>query len=150
MAPGLAVQRRSWGRFATWTLVGATWSLALIGIPSIGLFVLPAAVGTTVVVALRAPSSVGLPGLVTGLGLPPLYVAYLNRNGPGNVCTSSHGVQNCIQALNPWPWLGATVVLVTAGIAIFIVHGPRRFVPAPLHGRCTDTLRPGRPEEDGQ
>ena len=125
-APELAVQHRSWGWFAAWTLVGATWSLTLIGIASIGLFVLPAAVGATVVVALRAPSSSGLPGLVTGLGLPPLWVAYLNRSGPGNVCTSSHGVETCVQALDPWPWLGATIVLVTAGIAIFLAHGPRR------------------------
>ena len=127
MAPELAAQRRSGGWFATWSLVGVTWALALIGIASIGLFVLPAAVGATVVVALRAPSSSGLPGLVTGLALPPLYVAYLNRSGPGNVCTSSHGVQSCIEALDPWPWLGATVVLVTVGIAIFLVHGPRRY-----------------------
>ncbi|MFZ2058677.1 MAG: hypothetical protein WAV54_14830 [Acidimicrobiales bacterium] len=129
MAPELAVQHRAWGWFAAWTLVGATWSLALIGIASIGLLVLPAAVGATVVVALRAPSSNGLAGLVTGLGLPALWVAYLNRSGPGNVCTSGHGVESCIQALDPWPWLGVTVVLVTAGIAIFLVHGPRRYWP---------------------
>jgi hypothetical protein len=88
MAPELAAQRRSWGWFATWTLVGVTWSLALIGIASIGLFVLPAAVGATVVVALRAPSSSGLPGLVTGLALPPLYVAYLGASG---FCMGSPG-----------------------------------------------------------
>ena len=103
MAPQLAAHQRAWGWFTAWASVGATWALALIGIASTGLFVLPLAAGATVVVALRAPSTAGLPGL----GLPPPYVSYLNRSGPGNVCTSSHGRQSCIQALDPWPWLRA-------------------------------------------
>jgi hypothetical protein len=60
-------------------------------------------------------------GAVAGLGVVPLYVAYLNRGGPGNVCSTSASGQSCTTEWSPWPWLGAGVLLITARVAAFVL-----------------------------
>ncbi|MGA2471147.1 MAG: hypothetical protein ABSG64_10700 [Solirubrobacteraceae bacterium] len=46
----------------------------------------------------------------------PLYVAYLNRSGPGNICHYSiHGGESCVQESTPIPWLLVALVLFTVG-----------------------------------
>jgi hypothetical protein len=62
-------------------------------------------------------------GTLTGAGLPFLYVAYLNRQGPGTVCyTDGHGGGGCDEYLNPWPWLAIGVVLIVAGVLLYARH----------------------------
>jgi hypothetical protein len=97
-----------WGYFAGWVAVGGAWSLAFVGIASIGLFILPLALAATVLLAPRTPSGGSAFGLVSGLGLAPLYVAYLNR--PGSV-----------QAWSPWPWAATGATFLTAGVVMFLV-----------------------------
>ncbi|MHB1787167.1 MAG: hypothetical protein ACYCS7_13685 [Acidimicrobiales bacterium] len=113
--------RRRWGSFGAWLLIGAGYALGLIGIFSIGLFVLPVAVVTTVLLARRTSSVPGLPGLIAGLGLPPFYIAYLNRAGPGNVCVTIPGGQSCSQELSPWPWVAAGLLFVIFGVVGFLL-----------------------------
>ena len=122
---------RSRGRFGAWLLVGAAYAVGFVGIASIGIFVLPIAIIGTVLLA-RLPASLrGVPGLIAGLGLPPLYVAYLNRGYGGPACsTNGTAAQHtlgyqCTQALNPWPWLAAGLVLVVAGVVVFVVRSRR-------------------------
>lgn len=50
---------------AWWIAAGATWTLALLGLASIGLFVLPAALVTTAV-AVRREGRRGVVGLLVG------------------------------------------------------------------------------------
>ncbi len=71
--------RLPWVWFTAWLLVGAGYALSLIGIASIGLFVLPLPVLATVLLVRRQHATTGLPGLISGLAVPLLYVAYLNR-----------------------------------------------------------------------
>jgi hypothetical protein len=60
-------------------------------------------------------------GMLTGAGLPFLYVAYVNRQGPGTVCyADGHGGGGCSEYLNPWPWLVIGTVLVISGIVIYV------------------------------
>jgi len=93
----------------------------LIGILSIGIFVLPFAIAGTVFLARRSSSIRGATGIVSGLGLPPLYIAFLNRGGPGNVCTSIPGGQECSQELNPWLWIDAGLFFISLGVMLFVV-----------------------------
>jgi hypothetical protein len=44
-------------------------------------------------------------GLVTGVGLPLLVVAYVQRDGPGTTCWHTATTAGCDQDLNPIPWL---------------------------------------------
>ena len=116
--------RRGWTSFAAWAVVGAIDALALIGIATIGVLVLPVALGATILLARRRSLLCGLPGVIAGLGVPPLYVGYLNRLGPGNVCIAVHAGQACVQEYSPWPWVASGLIFVVAGVALFVARSP--------------------------
>ena len=126
--PALTGPRWAW--FAAWLIIGAGYALSLLGAASIGLFVLPLPVLATILLARRQHAHSGLPGLISGLGIPLLYVAYLNRAGPGTICTTiTGGGQDCTDEWSPWPWLAAGVILLVLGVAAFIArqrHLPRQ------------------------
>jgi hypothetical protein len=110
----------SWVSFTAWLLVGAGYGVSCIGIASIGLFVLPLPVLATLLLVRRRRATRGLPGLISGLAVPVLYVAYLNRAGPGTICTTVTGGQECNGEWSPWPWLAVGVMLFVLGVAVFI------------------------------
>ena len=122
-----AAAARPWAWFGAWLLLGAVWMFALVAILSVGVYVLPVATVATVLLARCASGRPGLPGLVSGLGAPVLYVAYLNRSGPGEVCTVFARRSSCTQEWDPWPWLIVGLAFVAFGIVLFGVRGrPRR------------------------
>jgi hypothetical protein len=119
----------SWGRFFIWLAVGAVYAVALVGIASIGLFVLPFAVIGTVLVMRRTGGKDGLFGLLSGLGIPLLYVSYLNREGPGTVCSHVSGGQSCGGESDPWIWFGIGMSMLFAGTLLFMLRRSHRRVP---------------------
>lgn len=106
------------GWAAAWVALGAGYAFAAVSILSVGIFVLPIVVALTVVVARRPGADVGATALVSGLGLPLLLVAWLNRDGPGTVCTRTATGASCEDQSSPWPWLLAAVALGVAGVAL--------------------------------
>jgi len=112
--------------FAAWMLIGAGYALGLLAALSIGPFVLLVTAAVTVVLATRRETHVGLPGLVSGLSLPVFYVAYLNRSGPGTICTTTATSQSCVKEWNPWPWLAVAVALLLVGCVLFAAANRRR------------------------
>jgi hypothetical protein len=119
--------RHTWGWFAAWAAVGAGYAFCLLALPSIGLFLLPVPVVATLLLV-RRPSerraaTRGRAGLIAGAGLPLLYVAWLNRAGPGEVCTPTGTGQRCEQLSSPWPWLTVALLLAAAGIALHVARG---------------------------
>ncbi|MFJ1970915.1 hypothetical protein ACIO93_19770 [Streptomyces sp. NPDC087903] len=114
---------RPW--FLAWLAIGAAAGLGVLTILTIGLYLLLISVAAALAVAARRRSAVGLPGLLSGVGLPLLYVAYLNRQGPGTVCTTTATGQSCVDEWSPWLWLAAGVVLFLAGAVWFTVTGRR-------------------------
>lgn len=107
---------------AGWAAVGAGAVTAALAILTIGLFVLLATAGLAVVLARYGGGRFAGPGLLAGAGLLPLYVGYLNRGGPGMVCTTTPTGGSCVQAWSPWPWVAAGLLLVGAGIAIGVLR----------------------------
>jgi len=108
--------RRRWLWFAAWAAVGAAATLGLLSILSIGILVLVGGgIGTAFLLA-RAPGSLeGLPGAISGVGLPLLYVAWLNRSGPGTVCHAIRHGSECDQEWNPAPFWAAAAIFILGG-----------------------------------
>jgi hypothetical protein len=107
-----------WPWFLAWLLVGGAFALALCSLLSIGLFVLPVPVVASVLLLRRGATRACL-GLLSGAGFPLLYVAYLNRGGPGDVCSPTNGGQVCTDELTPWPLLAAGLILLIGGAVLF-------------------------------
>ena len=71
--------------FWVWAVVGVGYGFA---ISVIGLFTVPAAVLLTIILATQPEFRRTAWGVLIGIGVPFLLVAYLNREGPGTVCHS--------------------------------------------------------------
>ena len=110
----------AYGCFCAWMAVGAIASFTVVGAFSIfGLIALPAAALVAWPVS-RYSNGTGASGIVSGLGVPCLYVAYLNRQGPGNICTEyAGGGQSCTQEYNPLFWAAVALILIAIGLIIF-------------------------------
>ena len=126
--------RGSVALFCGWALVGAGGTLGVLSLLTIGPVVLVLVAAATVLLALRTTDSRGLAGLPAGAGAASLYVAWLNRAGPGEVCRPlGGGGQDCMDEWSPWPWLVVGVGLVVAGVLLYR-RLTRGRAPAPSTG----------------
>jgi hypothetical protein len=116
---------RCWGWFAAWMVIGAGFAFGILGAASIGLAILLITIIGTVFLARRRASTCGVAGITSGLGIGPLYMAFINRSGPGDICSSTATSQTCVSEVSPWPWLLIGVILVIAGCLIFVIHQHR-------------------------
>jgi hypothetical protein len=102
------------GWFWAWALLG---SAAALGALSLG----PLLAAPVVVIAWLMASRPGVRrsafGLLSGVGALLLYVAWVQRAGPGTTCWQTQTASGCEQHLNPLPWLLAGIVLFFGGIA---------------------------------
>jgi hypothetical protein len=103
-------------------VIGAAFAFGLLGILSIGIFVLPCALLATFYLARRNPSVRYMTGILSGVGVPLLVVAFMNRGGPAFVCAGS----TCDQQLSPWPWLLAGVLFLLLGPSTYVLSATRR------------------------
>lgn len=107
-----------WGWFAAWCVVGGLYSLAFLGAFTIGVFVLPFALVATILLS-RHHGDVSAIGVVSGLGAPLLYVAYLNRSGPGTICTTTRDGHSCVDEWSPLPWAAVGLILIVGAVVLF-------------------------------
>ena len=114
-------------------------SFGLIALLSIGILLVVAGAAFAVWLATRrAGSDQGLWGLLSGAAVTAAFLAWTNRDGPGDVCHNVAGGSECGQQWNPLPFAIAAVVMLTAGLVLFVRMTPRR---------ATRSLR--RPRPDG-
>lgn len=116
------------GWLALWAAVGAAYAAGLAGALSVGIVLVPVAIVATVVLVGRRAALVGAPGAGVGVAAVLFYLAYVNRAGPGLVCTriAAGAGMRCVDETSPWPWLAAGVVVVAAAVAVFGVLVRRR------------------------
>jgi hypothetical protein len=108
-----------------WLAIGALYAIGIAGALTIGVFVLPVAIIATIVLARNLRSLPGLPGVFAGFSPVLIYIALLNRDGPGNVCSrNARGGGSCTQEWSPWPFLLVAAVLVA--VSVFLARRPRR------------------------
>ena len=126
------VQRAvAWRWFAAWMLVGGLYALSVLGMLTIGLFVLPIPIVATVLLNRHHEAGLGTLGLVAGISLPIFYVALLNHDGPGMICSAFEGGTACTEEMSPWPWLAAGLAFMALGISAFWFMRPRPAPPVP-------------------
>ncbi|MGX7677728.1 hypothetical protein ACSMXN_02390 [Jatrophihabitans sp. DSM 45814] len=106
------------GYFLAWNLVGVGCLLGLLTLLTIGFIVLPITMALLLILVLR-PSSYNASaiGAVAGVGEVALYIGFLNRGGPGEVCNRAGTA--CITEWSPWPWVAVGSVLIAASIVGF-------------------------------
>lgn len=117
--------------FGAWVLTGAALTFSFLTGLSIGIFVLPFAIGLLVLVVRRSPQLPEAAGLVSGIGVILLVVAFLHRayepcpaSGvlrlqPGQTSVSCGG-------LDPQPWLAGGLAVFAAGCVVYALTARAR------------------------
>jgi len=110
--------------YAYCAAVGALAGTGVVGLLTVGIVLLVAAgllalVGV-LVLRLPAPAFVGTVG---GLAVAPLYLAWLNRGGPGNVCTPFEGGEEYTEMWSPWPFAAGALALLVG--CLLLARGQR-------------------------
>jgi hypothetical protein len=115
-----ATSRPGIPQFLLWALIGAGVCLGVLSALTIGVFVLPVALLAGGLLLWRKGVSLNVAGALSGAGVIPLYVSWLNRDGPGVICKPL-GVsgESCVEQWSPWPWLVAGSVFIAAGVILF-------------------------------
>jgi len=119
LVPQIAQRSGGWGWFCVWALLG---SAAALGAVSLGPLLLLPVLLFGVFLARRPVIRRSAFGLLTGAGSLLLFVAWVQRDGPGTTCWHTGTASGCDQHLNPLPWLVFGIVLVIAG---FVAHARR-------------------------
>jgi hypothetical protein len=101
------------GWFWAWAAVGM---LAVLGLVSLGPIVLAAAALAGAALAWSPMARRSALGLLAGVGLLALLVAYIQRDGPGTTCWRTATATGCDQHLNPIPWLVVGVLLIVGAV----------------------------------
>jgi Na+-transporting methylmalonyl-CoA/oxaloacetate decarboxylase beta subunit len=107
-------------RFGLWVVVGAVLAFAGLSL-QVGLFLVLIGVA---VVGWRRPAS-GAIGALAGSGCVALYVALINRAGPGASCVYGATTIACDEQLDPVPWLIAGLALIVISVAVRSIRTAR-------------------------
>jgi hypothetical protein len=112
------------GWFWAWAIVGL--GVALGGISfALGPLVLLPSLGIAAVLASSARIRQSAFGLMTGAGAVCLFVAWVQRRGPGTVCWRKELSSGCDQYLDPRPWLAIGLALFLGGILAHAIRSRR-------------------------
>jgi hypothetical protein len=101
------------GWFWAWAAVGVAGALGAISLGPIAL--IPSVTAALAMSRSRSASRSAL-GLLAGAGLLSLFVAFVQRDGPGTTCWHTAMASGCDQHLNPVPWLVVGILLVGGGV----------------------------------
>ena len=122
-APVQNARRRppAWA-YAWWAATGALLGFGVAGLLTIGIFLLPVAIALAVVGAFWKPLSThSAIALVGGLSAAPLYLAWINRSGPGTVCeTLADDATSCAERWSPWPFVAVAVILLAGSCLVAV------------------------------
>jgi hypothetical protein len=106
--------------FAAWCVIGAAACFSILSLLTIGPFVLLLALMLTGLLLWRVEFGWAMAGMISGAGIPLLYVAWLNRDGPGEVCTRTATSEACGDQWSPWPFVAVGLLLLVAGVVVFV------------------------------
>jgi hypothetical protein len=101
--------------FWVWAAVGAVGALGMVSLGPIALgpALITGGALSTIPAARRSTF-----GLLAGAGLVFLFIAYLQRQGPGTTCWHTATAAGCDGHLNPIPWLLIGLLLLVSAILL--------------------------------
>lgn len=105
------------GWFWAWALVGLAAALSIV---SLGPLLFVPVVIVAAVMASRPSIRPSASGLLSGGGLLLLYVAWVQRAGPGTTCWQTATASGCDSHLNPLPWLLGGIAMFVGGIVLYV------------------------------
>jgi hypothetical protein len=115
----MTVQRVPVWSYAWWLVVGALAGMGIAALLSIGLVLLLLA-GVLAVIGARTPSlrNRSVLAIPAGVGTAVLYLAWINRDGPGNVCETTGTTTTCTDQVSPWPFVVVAAVLFAVSVIL--------------------------------
>ena len=122
-APASPQKERLLPWFLAWTGVGIGFALC---VSALGPIAVPLALLVTVLLVVLRHADRSALGILVGMGLLALYVAYVQRKGPGTVYWHTSTASGADQYLDPRPWLAAGIALIIVGVATFLWTERRR------------------------
>jgi hypothetical protein len=117
----------TWVQFVVWALCGAATSVGLLAVFTIGPVLLVGAMLLAALALRLGGANRSAIGSGAGVGLPLLWVAWLNRGGPGQVCTTTGSGGSCDDEWSPWPWLAVGLLMILLCTAFYVLA--RRRLP---------------------
>ena len=115
----LATRGPAWQQFAAWALCGASAAFIFVGAFVVG----PLGILLTLLFAVLATrlggDNISAVGAAAGVGAWGFVLGWLNRDGPGGVCTSTDTSTSCSQEWTPWPFWLAGALLVAGSVVVF-------------------------------
>ncbi len=122
MEEGGRIDRRAntWWAWGLWCFAGAGLCVGVLAILTIGFAVLFVTLVVCGVLLWRVGVGPALTGIISGAAAPLLYVAWLNRDGPGSHCTVTATSSSCTDEWTPWPFVVVAVAMVVAGVVSFV------------------------------
>lgn len=110
-----------------WFVVGAAFGFGVVGMLTIGPpLVLLGVIMTVIGLKVHRFHGRSTWLVLVGAATAPLMLAWLNRSGPGMVCTTRGDVSGCTQEWSPWPFLVVGLLMIAAGLLITRQVGIRR------------------------
>ena len=101
--------------FWAWAAVGGLGALGLVALGPVALA--PALIASGAVSTSQTARRSKF-GLLAGAGLVSLFIAYVQRQGPGTTCWHTTTAAGCDQHLNPIPWLLTGLLLLIGAILL--------------------------------
>lgn len=124
----------TWAGFFAWPLVAAALAASILGMLTIGRYVLPFALLGLLAVLKWGGNRRSSIGIISGAGLPFLFVAYLHRRGPRSLCQPYGSGESCTIEKGPWLYSIVGMALVVTGVVLFIrLRRKVSSTPVPLH-----------------
>ena len=121
-AAATASRRPAPWTYLWWAATGALVSLGVVSLLTIGIFLLAGAALLVVAgCSLAATRNGGHVGALAGASVAPLYIAWLNRHGPGTFCEPL-GVDgtHCGEQWSPWPFLAVGLALLAVAVTVAV------------------------------